>query len=252
MATELSGYERFEFSNSGFSHSVYVRGQGPGVVLMHELPGMTPACVDFAERIVSRKYRVYMPLLFGGANRRAAPFCNAVHICISREIRLFSGGQTSPIVDWLRALCRRAKDECGGPGIGVIGMCLTGNFAIALMAEDSVLAPVASQPALPTRLWGDGRELGISPEDLAAVKARAERCNISLLGFRFEGDCISRQGKFERLKEELGSHFSPNPLPGKGHSVFTRDFVNKDGHPTQQAQETLLQFLNQRLHLITP
>jgi dienelactone hydrolase len=247
MAAELPGWEAFEFRNNDISHPVFVRGKGPGVVLIHELPGLTRQCVALAERLVVAGYCVFMPLLFGRPNEDAL-LRNTLRMCISREIWIFRSRQTSPVVDWLRALCRKTRDQCGGPGVGVIGMCLTGNFAIALLADECVLAPVTCQPSLPLGFSGSARELAMSPEDLDAVKTRARKLEITLLGFRFNDDRICRTEKFERIKEELGSQFDANTLPGAGHCVLTHDFIDESGHPTKQALEKTLRFLDQRLH----
>ena len=184
MREELPGWEHFEFQHNDISHAVFVNGSGAGIVLMHELPGMTPPCVALAERLVAAGYRVFMPLLFGRPLKNTI-LRNTMRMCISREIWLFRTRRTSPIVDWLRSLCRKAWDECGGQGVGVIGMCLTGNFAITLLAEESVLAPVACQPTLPFGFAASARELAMLPEDLESVKTAAtilvSRCSVSVL-----------------------------------------------------------------------
>ena len=62
-------------------------------------------------------------------------------------------------------------DELGGPGVGALGMCFTGGYALGMMVDSTVLAPVLSQPSLPL---GPGRKrkaaVGISDDDFAAVK----------------------------------------------------------------------------------
>jgi len=246
MPEELPGWEQFEFQHSDISHPVFVKGSGAGIVLLHELPGMTPPCVALAERLVAAGYRVFMPLLFGRPLKDTI-LRNTLRICVSREIWLFRTRRTSPIVDWLRSLCRKVWDECGGRGVGVIGMCLTGNFAITLLAEESVLAPVVCQPTLPLGFAASARELAMSPEDLQAVKNRSHNFGIALLGFRFKDDRLCRPGKFERIKEELGAQFDANTLPGVGHCVLTHDFVDENQHPTKQALDKTLHFLNERL-----
>jgi hypothetical protein len=68
-------------------------------------------------------------------------------ICIHREFNVWYTGKSSPIVEWLRALARKAHADCGGRGVGAIGMCFTGGFALAMMTESTVVAPVLSQPS---------------------------------------------------------------------------------------------------------
>ena len=103
---------------------------------------MTPECIALGEAIAASGFTVHLPLLFGEPGDNHPVFFIA-KLCISREFRLFASGGGSPIVDWLRALCRKVKADCGGLGVGAIGLCLTGNFAISLMADDSVLALTA-------------------------------------------------------------------------------------------------------------
>ena len=147
MDPDIPGFLGFEFTDGDITHTVYRRGSGRAVLLMHELPGMTQECIEYANEL-AQMFAVYMPLLFGkpydNSNVKFVP-----HICISKELAALSKGGGGTLVGWLRALGRKALQDCGGPGIGAIGMCLTGNFAIALMADETVLAPVASQPALP-------------------------------------------------------------------------------------------------------
>jgi dienelactone hydrolase len=99
---------------------------------------------------------VYLPSLFGEPGRPASyPYVLgsiATVLCVRREFALWSANRSSPIIDWLRALARRAHKECGGWGVGAIGLCLTGGFAIAMMTEPKVIAPALAEPSLPTRI----------------------------------------------------------------------------------------------------
>lgn len=253
---DLPGFETFDFADGGIRHPVFRRGQGPGVVLIHELPGMTQECIRLAERIAASDFRVYMPLLFGQPGERASNK-NFARVCISREFRAFAARRSSPVVDWLRALARRAHEECGGPGVGAIGMCLTGNFALGLMVDEILLAPVASQPSLPLSFIGRGKhELAIEPEKLARVKERASQ-GTRLLGLRFSGDTVCPAERFARLREELGSAFeaieidssegNPHGIDPRSHSVLTGQLVDQEGHPTREALERVLAFLAENL-----
>src|SRR5215831_16429479 len=187
----LEGFDSFDFTHDGKTRTVYRRGKGPAVVVIHEIPGIYPAVEEFARRVADERFTVYLPHLFGTPGR---PFSfgyvlgEITRACVSREFRVFAVNQSSPITDWLRALCRKAHADCGGPGVGAIGMCLTGNFALALMVDESVMAPVLSQPSLPfpiTRHHRDG--LHLSSEDLETVKKRA-RLGCGVLGLRFTAD----------------------------------------------------------------
>lgn len=253
LADGIPGFETFDFEEGGIRHPVFCRGDGPGVVLMHELPGMTDPSIRLAERIAERDFRVYMPLLFGQPGQRA-PLRNLARVCVSREFRIFAARRSSPVVDWLRTLAREAHADCGGPGVGAIGMCLTGNFALGLMVDEHLLAPVASQPSLPL---GFGREaLAIDPGDLERVKERAQ-AGARLLGLRFSEDRICPAARFDRLREELGEAFeaieidssegNPHGIGKSAHSVLTDDLVDREGHPTLEALERVFAFLDHHL-----
>ncbi len=146
----LEGFREDSFTHAGKTRTVYRRGSGPGVVVMHEIPGIHPGVVSFANRVVDAGFTVAMPLLFGTPGQPVSGGYIArelLHVCISREFRLLAARSSSPITDWLRALCRSLHAELGGRGVGAIGMCLTGNFALALMVDQAVMAPVLSQPS---------------------------------------------------------------------------------------------------------
>jgi dienelactone hydrolase len=244
MAKTLPGFDVFEFS-SDVTHPVYVRGTGPGVLLMHELPGMVPECVDLATFIAGHGFRVYMPLLFGEAGVRGSIPATTLRLCVSREFRLFAARKSSPVTRWLRALCsERIRPECPGPGIGAIGMCLTGGFVLSLFVSDMLLAPIICQPGLPFGVTGSARAaLGVSDEDLAEARASAA----PVLGFRFQGDSICRAERFASLRSLFGARFEGHELPGDQHSVLTIHFVDTPGHPTFTARARVMEFLAERL-----
>jgi len=229
------------------------------VVLMHELPGITPQCLELAERIIAAGFRVYLPHFFGTPGRRSIAR-GLIHICISREWYCLARRRSSPITAWLRALCRVAHRECGGAGVGAVGMCLSGNFALSLMVEPSVLAPVLSQPSLPLNhccsSYRTRAALACSPAELEAAKQRA-RENVPLLGFRFSHDAVSPPERFTRLRQEFGDQFegheidsgpdNPHGIPRTAHAVLTLHLVDREGHPTREALERILEFLQERL-----
>lgn len=236
---------------------VFVAGEGPGVLVMTELPGITPEVGRFARYVRDAGFTVYMPDLFGVPGK---PFDNgymlvsALKICMSKEFRLFSSGdQTSPIVNWLRALAALAHKECGGKGVGAIGMCLTGNFALSMMVEPSMLAPVLAQPSMPAN---DPAGLHISPKDLQTVADRLHKEDLTVLAYRFAGDRLCPAAKFEALKAALGARLQARTLPDeaakpgapvKPHSVVTTHLIDEPGQPTRQAVDEILAFFAKRL-----
>jgi dienelactone hydrolase len=251
----LTGFSEFAFSAGDIEHGVFRAGRGPGVVIMHELPGMTEACTAFAEE-VAREFTVFLPLMFGKPGDYA-PLRSLARLCIGREFRLFARGGGSPIADWMRALCRKVHLECGGPGVGVIGMCLSGNFALSLMADPSVLAPVASQPSLPLGLSRRSREaLAVTDAEMNAAIVRGNS-GVTLLGLRFSDDRLCPRERFATLLQAFGPAFVQIEIDSsKGnrwdirpdaHSVLTDDFVDESGHPTREARDAVLAFLRERL-----
>jgi dienelactone hydrolase len=242
----LDGFEVSEFTDGDITHPVYVRGTGPGVLLMHELPGMVPECVDLARFVAAQGFRVFMPLLFGEAGAPPATARLTAHVCISREFHCFAHHKSSPVTRWLRSLCvTRIRPTCPGPGIGAIGMCFTGGFVLSLFVDDLMLAPVICQPGLPFPglMPGAGAALGVSPEDLKEVAASSA----PILGLRFEGDKICPKERFETIRGLFGDRFEARQLPGKDHSTLTLSFVDEPEHPTFQARERVMAFLHERL-----
>ena len=252
----LSGFDRFEFRDGGIEHEVFRGGKGPAVILMHELPGMTPECIALADRLVARGFTVYLPLLFGKPGVTATT-SNLLRLCIRREFRLLAKKDSGPITGWLRALARQAHVECRGKGVGAIGMCLTGGFALALMLEPATLAAVACQPSLPLGLGAARkRALGLTAGELAAAKERAA-AGVVPLCLRFTGDPISPPQRLERLREEFGAalevieiNSSPgnsHGLPSAAHSTLTAEYKDDPAHPTWQALERVVAVLGERL-----
>ena len=257
----LHEYESTTFAYDGIERPLYVRGSGPGIVVMHEIPGIYPAVIEFAERLVEAGYRVYLPELVGQAGKE---FSNAyvlqsmARACIAREFHVLASRGSSPITSWLRALARKAFSECGGPGVGCIGMCLTGNFGLAMMVDDAVMAPVLSQPSLPFPFGAERkRALHVSDEDLEVIRDRVQNRGCKVLGLRFTGDPLCPPERFERLREELGEGFegieidsskgNAAGLPRTAHSVVTKDLVDEQGHPTRQALDRVMSFFAERL-----
>jgi dienelactone hydrolase len=256
----LEGFETFEFDHAGRTRTVLRRGQGPPVVVMHEIPGITPQVAWFARTLADAGFTVWMPNLFGTPGQPLSTryaVGQMLRACVSREFRLLAAHRSSPITDWLRALCRAAHAEIGGRGVGAIGMCLTGNFALALMMEPCLLAPVLSQPSLPVPLGAERRAaLHVSPQELANLKRRVTGEGACVLGLRFTRDPMCPPQRFETLRRELGSGFEGieidsslgNPEGNKTpHSVLTTDLVDEAGHPTREALERTIGFFRERL-----
>ena len=258
----LSDYQLSDFTASPFTRPVYRRGSGPAVIVIHEVPGLHPLVVDFADRLVAQGMTVFMPSLFGTPGKPASKAYAVqqvlLNICIRREFHTWSGGKSSPIVDWLRALARHAHADCGGPGVGAVGMCFTGGFALAMMTEPCVIAPVLSQPSLPLR-GGKTGAIDVSEAEIACAKARFEKEDLSLLGLRYRSDAFVPDARFERYAKEFGDRFESIELgdadarTGTGmapHSVLTIHLP--DSGPGKDAETRTIGFFRQRLGLSAP
>jgi dienelactone hydrolase len=259
----LAGFEREPFDALGATRDVWWAGTGPAVLVISELPGITPEVAGFARKVLAHGMTVAMPHLFGEDGR--APTGGYVlrslaRACVSREFTVMATGRSSPVVAWLRALARHAHERCGGPGVGVVGMCFTGGFALAMMADAPVVAPVLSQPSLPFSL-GTRRaaDVGCSAAELTAVKEKVAG-GAQVLGLRFTNDPAVKPARFETLRRELGDGFlaveldsSPgNPYGHRtgAHSVLTEDLVDRAGSPTLAALGQVLGFLAAKLGVL--
>jgi dienelactone hydrolase len=259
MATALDAFTETEFTHNGATRTVYRAGTGPGIVVMSEMPGITPNVAVFAQRLVDAGFTVAMPQMFGEPGRGPSVgyvLKSLTQGCVSREFSNWALDRTSPIIDWLRALARDLHERCGGPGVGAIGMCFTGGFALAMAVDDTMLAPVLSQPSLPFA-GGKARKraLGLSDADLATVAAREDLC---VLAMRFTGDPAVPAERFRHLREVFGDRLiaveienrkgrNPHNLPRAAHSVVTEHLVDEPGHPTKAALDQVLAFFSDRL-----
>ena len=257
----LDGFTETTFTYDGVTRPVYRDGTGPGVVVVHEIPGITPLVADFGRRVVDAGFTVAMPSLFGEPGREmGVPYVmkSMWGACVSREFATWALNRTSPVVEWLRALARDLHRQAGGKGVGAVGMCLTGGFALAMAVDDDLLAPVLSQPSMPMPLGNEHRRaLGLSDADLARVKDRVERDDLCVLGLRFSKDRAVPDERWARYKEELGDNFigveidsspgNPHDIPKSAHSVLTEHLVDQPGHPTRDALDRVLGFFRDRL-----
>jgi len=259
----LDDFELREVALEGAIKVVHISGKGPAVIVMTEMPGISPHVARFARWVREAGFTVYMPSLFGHDGRvpdaedGSAVFRRA---CVSTEFRALGGGASSPVTRWLMALARHAHAECGGPGVGAIGMCFTGNFALTMMLEPAVLAPVLSQPSLPL---DNPAGLEIAPDELEAVRARLDREDLTVRAYRFEGDAFCRAERFAAYERALGDRFVPRVLSDSAanrdvpsffakhvptpHSVVTAHLIDEAGQPTVAARDEILDFFRQRL-----
>ena len=257
----LSDFSIGSFTADGLTFPTYTKGDsGPWVVVIAEIPGITPLVADFARRVVDRGFQVVMPSMFGTPGRQPSNSYGLKSIgkgCVSKEFNAFFLRKTSPAAEWARALARDLHERGDGPGVGMVGMCFTGGFALAAMADEHVLAPVLSQPSLPFPLSkGHKSDLGIDEGTLVSIRERAAD-GACVLGLRFTADKLVPPERFDRLRKELGAGFlsveidsskgNPHGIKATAHSVLTEDLVDEPGHPTQEALTKVFDFFDERL-----
>ena len=264
----LEDFDHRQITLEGVTKLVHVAGTGPAVIVMTEMPGISPHVARFSRWVRDAGFTVYMPSLFGTDG--AVPNVEEGEAimrraCVSAEFRAFANkkgpNKSSPVTQWLRSLARLAHEACGGPGVGAIGMCFTGNFALTMMLEPSMLAPVLCQPSLP---FDDPAGLEIGPDELGAVRQRMERDDLTVMAYRFEGDRFCKAERFAAYSAALGDRFVARILPDSSanrdalspffeqvvacpHSVVTAHLIDEAGQPTTAARDEILAFFVDRL-----
>ncbi len=256
----LSDFSATSFTHERDARHVYRKGSGPAVIVMHEVPGISAEVARFARKVADAGFTVFMPHLFGVLGEATNEFTRLrelARLCISREWHVLAENRSSPVADWLRALARHAHEEIGGPGVGAVGMCVTGNFALTMTLDDAVIAPVMAHPSFPLPITGrKARALHVTPETLDNVRRRAREEGLKVLGVRFTNDVLfCRAARFETLRHELGSAFEGIEVPSRSsrphweppHSVLTVGLIDREGEPTREAVDRVIGFLRDRL-----
>ena len=258
----LEGFTEGTFEADGKRRTVYRGGDGPAVIVIPEMPGITPRVADYGRKVMAAGCSVVMPSLFGDPGRPPSGpylFQSIAPACVAREFSVFALKRTSPVTAWLRKLAAAEHERCGGPGVGVVGMCFTGGFALAMMVDDIVLAPVLSQPSLPFPVSKRHKaDIGISDADLTRVKQRTAE-GACLLGLRFSNDPFCFEDRFVTLRRELGDAFiaveidsSPGNSfghPKQAHSVLTEHLQDRVGTPTRATLDQTLTFFREKLRV---
>jgi dienelactone hydrolase len=254
----LKDYTSFDFDDGRWTRKVFRCGTGPAVIVIHEMPGIHPLVIRFADRVAEAGMTVFLPSLFGTPGRPVtrgyAVATMLKTICIAREFNVWKDGKSSPIVEWLRALARQAKSECGGKGVGAVGMCFTGGFALAMMTEPSVVAPVLSQPSMPATAFAGKGAIDVSPYEIDCARRRFHDENLTAIGLRFRSDKLVPDERFETYKRAFGDKFEAIELddadsaPGlvQSHSVLTVNLIDEPGSRTKQAEERVIAFFKER------
>ena len=261
MTDVLGDFAREPFASGGINHDIYRYGSGPAVIVISEIPGITPNVVRFARRVADRGLTVVLPHLFGTPGKEPSgryAMETLTRLCISKEFSGMAMGHATPVVAWLRALATAEHARCGGPGVGVVGMCYTGGFGLAMAVDDTVLAPVLSQPSLPFPVGAARRrDIQLSAADWTRVQGRARDEGLCVMGLRFTGDKAVPAERFAMLRDKLGDRFiaieldsapgNPHGHPRAAHSVLTEHLQDGEGTPTREAQDRVLDFFADRL-----
>jgi dienelactone hydrolase len=256
----LDGFTPSLTTYDGVEKTVYRLGAGPAVIVLHEIPGITPAVAAFCRRVADAGFTVLVPSLFGTPGRapsRGYSLNTMARVCVSREFHCLALREPSPVTSWLRSLAADAHVLHGGPGVGVVGMCITGGFGLAMMADPSVIAPVLSQPSMPLAISrGRRAAIGLRDADWRIVRHRIQG-GCQVVGLRFTADRLSPSERFQLLREQLGddvilveidsSSGNPAGIPVEAHSVLTESFVDSPGHPTSLALGYVIGFLQEKL-----
>jgi dienelactone hydrolase len=268
---ERHGYAASSFRAGGRDHVVYRGGDGPTILLLHEMPSFSWRTVKLADHLRAEGFRIVMPILVGrirdapvrglaGGIELAVDFtATLTRICISREFVALLQNRTSPVADWIRALARSEAAAAGVDRVGVIGMCFSGGFALAAAIDPVVGVAVVSQPALPFAVGplklipGQSRDIGLSPRDRASLAARREDPDLCVRAFRYSTDRLVPAARVARIAEELGSAATLTEIPATrpAHSVLTdATDVGPDpsaGPSLQAALDSLVATLHERL-----
>ncbi|WP_019200613.1 dienelactone hydrolase family protein [Tsukamurella sp. 1534] len=268
-AAEIADFAVEPFTAEGTTHDVYRKGEGPAVVVMAEIPGITPKVLAFARRLVDAGFTAVVPHLFGvpgldagnpkkvGVRGMALAGASLAPLCVSKEFTTLAVGKSSPVVTWLRALARQEHERCGGKGVGAVGMCFTGGFALGMAVDNVLLAPVLSQPSMPLGVTASRRRnIDISPQDLETVKVRCAKQGLKVMGLRFKGDKMVPDERFAFLREQLGDAFiavelddddaNPDALIAP-HSVLTEHLIDEPGQPTRDALDRVVALMRDTL-----
>lgn len=250
--TQINAYQKEPFTSTlrngkTVTHDIYKQGNGSKLlILIQELPGIGQETLALADHFVSKNYTVVLPHLFGKIGKTSVVINTFKVFCMRKEFRVFAKNESSPIVDFLSDLCTATKEKYQVQGVAVIGMCLTGNFAISLMANDAVLAGFASQPSLP---FGKQQSIHMSPNEITAVKNKLDQVG-PMHCARIQGDKICTAKRFDVYRKMFNTdkeRIILHELPGEGHSILTLDFVNEDGHPTKKALTDVITYFDSHL-----
>ena len=256
----LDGWTAAPFSGGGLHHDVYSKGAGPGVVVIPEVPGISPEVLGLADHLVEHGFTVAIPSLFGTPGKPiSVPYAVATisRLCIASEMKAFAIGAERPVSRFLRALAADLNARTPGTGVGVIGLCFTGGFALATAVDDSVLAAVMSQPSVPFPIGGTRKkDLGLSPAETATVQQRTKD-GLCLMGLKFSEDMAVAPERFEAYERTFGeavelivldsSKGNPDGYKRSAHAVLTAEVREDPPNSAYAARARVVGFLKEHV-----
>ena len=258
---DLTGWVQTPFTAASMTYDCYEKGSGPGVVLIPEIPGITPEVLGLAEHLVAGGFTVVVPSPFGepGKAKSGGYMARVVlRLCVAAEFRAFATNSSRPITDFFRAVASDLASRTPGKGVGVVGQCFTGGFALAAAIDDSVAASVLSQPAVPFPV-GRARQLdpGVSSDEFDRIAARADAGEVCALGLRFSEDSAAPRARFDTIKARLGDAFeiiqldsspgNPDGYASTAHSVLTGEVRENPANSAAVARDRVVAFLRERI-----
>jgi dienelactone hydrolase len=259
--SDLTGWVKAPFTGAGITYDCFEKGSGPGVVLIPEVPGITPQVLGLAEHLVQEGFTVVVPSPFGEPGHPMTggyTLRTVLRLCVSAEFRAFAINVHRPITDFFRAVAADLAARTPGPGVGVIGMCFTGGFALAAAVDDSVLASVISQPGVPFPVSRARRlDATVSPEEFDRIAERADDGAVCALGLRFSEDGTAPRERFDTIKRRLGDAFeiieldsssgNPDGFSSRAHSVLTGEVRENPANAAFDARRRTVEFLRERI-----
>ncbi len=205
----LTGLRLTPAEQNGSGCDIFTLGHGrQHVLFLHEITGLSPACLQAAKTLSDAGFTVHLPRFFGTVPERGKYGLSLMRHGFS----LFSAHETGREA---REKARRAADWCTAQArrqdasarLIVIGNCLTGTIPVELLARPDVKAAVVCQPALPfLPILGRSKALALpEPVIRATLKSMQADRSKHLISVNYERDCVGTIARQKELARRLGA-----------------------------------------------